>query len=223
MSPSLTDALRHPSEDALLSLASGEADGPLRLLLDTHLQQCDACAGRMRDLSLAGGAFLAALASGPLPEGSFDRLWAKVEALEPPARGPQALPHLPPAIAAQVSAAKPWRWSRLFTRGMENLRLLLDPRTGSALYLIHLRPGGGFPLHRHRGGEDALILAGGCQDGALSLEAGDWISYPAGSTHAPVGDPEGCWILSRVEGDEVAFQGWRGALQSAWESLIGRG
>ena len=214
---------RHPSEDALLALASGEADGPLRLLLETHLQSCDACAGQLRAMSLAGGAFLGSLEPDPVPEGSFARLWARLGAEASAASEPGSLPHLPPSIAAQVASAKPWRWSKLLARGMDNLKLMLDPGTGSALYLIHLKPGGSFPLHRHRRGEEALVLAGGCQDGALRLEPGDWTSYPAGSAHAPVGDPEeGCWILSRIEGDEVAFQGWRGVLQSAWESLAGR-
>lgn len=216
----MTISSGHPSEDTLLALACGEADGPLRLLLETHLLTCAGCGERMLALSLAGGAYLASLAPVALPEKGFEQIWARVEAL-PLVPAKQSLPHLPTAIAAQVQVAKPWRWSRLFTRGMENLRLQLDPQTGSALYLIHLRPGCSFPLHRHRGGEDALVLAGGCQDGVLRLDAGDWISYPAGSTHAPVGDPvEGCWILSRVEGDEVDFHGWRGLLQSAWEGLF---
>ena len=217
------NASRHPSGDALLALASGEADAPLRLLLETHLQDCDACAGQLRAMSLAGGAFLASLDPDPVPEGSFDRLWARIGADAPAARESAALPHLPSSIAAQVASAKPWRWSGLFARGMDNFKLMLDPGTGSALYLIRLKPGGSFPRHRHRGGEEALVLAGGCQDGVLRLEPGDWASYPAGSTHAPVGDPvEGCWILSRVEGDEVAFQGWRGVLQNAWERLAWR-
>ncbi|HEU4952656.1 MAG TPA: cupin domain-containing protein [Holophagaceae bacterium] len=219
----MSPAPRHPSEDALLALASGEADGPLVLLLEAHLQRCDDCAGRMRALSLAGGALLEAVPPEPVSPDAFDRLWARVEALPAPAAMPQGLPDLPPALAARAAAARPWRWSRLFTRGMDNLKLMLDPRTGASLYLIRLHPGGGFPRHRHRGGEDALILAGGCQDGAQTLEAGDWMSYPAGSVHAPVGDPEeGCWILTRVEQDEVAFRGWRGLLQGAWEGIRGR-
>lgn len=212
----MNGAQGHPAEDILLALASGEADTPMRLLAETHLLDCASCAERFGCLTLAGGAYLASLAPEPAPKRGFNELWEKVEALPPP----QTLPHLPPPIAAQVSAAQPWRWSRLLTRGMETLRLHLDARTGSALYLIHLQPGASFPLHRHRRGEDALVLAGGCQDGVQRLDVGDWVSHPAGSAHAPTGDPvEGCWILSRVEGDEVAFFGWRGLLQSAWERL----
>ncbi len=219
----MNSAARHPSEDQLLACAAGEADEPLRILVESHAHSCALCAQALRNLSLAGGALLASIPEEPVPAGGFERLWAKVEAL-PPAGD---FSHLPPEVAARIQAARlqpaqPWRWSRLFTRGMENLRLLLDPQSGSALYLIRLHPGGRFPFHRHSGGEDALILAGGCQDGALRFDAGDWVSYPGGSSHAPIGDPdEGCWILTRLEGDEVTFTGWRGALQRIWESIPG--
>jgi predicted ChrR family anti-sigma factor len=215
--------LRHPSGDQLLAVASGEADEPLRILVEVHARDCAACAGSLKEMTGPGAAMLQALPAGLAPAGGFDRLWAQVEAL-PPAGNFKGMP---PEVAerlraARLEPAKPWRWSRLFARGMDNLRLLLDANTGAALYLIHLRPGGSFPFHSHRGGEDALLLAGGCKDGDATYDAGDWVSYPGGSSHAPVGDPvEGCWILTRLEGDEVAFHGWRGTLQRIWEGIPG--
>jgi anti-sigma factor ChrR (cupin superfamily) len=55
-----------------------------------------------------------------------------------------------------------------------------------AVVLIRMSPGCGYPPHLHVGAEDVVILQGGYRDELGEHEAGTFLRYPAGSTHAPV-------------------------------------
>ncbi|MFN8012736.1 MAG: cupin domain-containing protein [Holophagaceae bacterium] len=193
----------HPSADALLAFAGGQADPALRLLVEAHLEACDACAAETGSLGQPGGAFLASLPPAPVPADLFARILAGL-----PSRGgvdeayPSAVSRLLPPPPAR-------RWRGVLKRGIRFLELLDASTARASLYLLHLRDGAAFPHHRHPGLEDAVILAGGAVDGALDLEPGDWRHMDPGSAHAPRAKPgEDCWFLVRVEGG-VAFQGWR--------------
>jgi len=59
-----------------------------------------------------------------------------------------------------------------------------EPRDSAAL--IRMDPGCGYPPHRHDGVEDVLVLRGGYQDELGLHEAGSYIRYVAGRSHAPV-------------------------------------
>ena len=52
--------------------------------------------------------------------------------------------------------------------------------------VIRMAPGCGYPPHRHVGAEDVLVLRGGYRDEMGEHLEGTFVSYPAGSTHAPV-------------------------------------
>ncbi|MCP4326974.1 MAG: cupin domain-containing protein [Alphaproteobacteria bacterium] len=50
--------------------------------------------------------------------------------------------------------------------------------------LFRLDPGAESPLHDHPGGEEIFVVSGDLHDEHGSYEAGSWIRYPAGSSHA---------------------------------------
>lgn len=83
------------------------------------------------------------------------------------------------------------RWLRLESHGDRE-------RSDDAVVLIRMAPGCGYPAHRHVGAEDVVVLRGGYRDEAGEHIEGAFVSYPAGSRHAPVacGDPD------RPESDE---------------------
>ena len=61
-----------------------------------------------------------------------------------------------------------------------------DEQTGDGSVLIRMRPGCGYPAHRHVGLEEVLILQGGYRDQKGAHHAGDYIINEAGSAHHPV-------------------------------------
>lgn len=64
--------------------------------------------------------------------------------------------------------------------------------------MIRMAPGCGYPPHRHVGAEDVVILRGGYRDETGVHVEGTFVSYPAGSAHAPVA----CGDSSRPESPE---------------------
>lgn len=66
------------------------------------------------------------------------------------------------------------------------------------MVLIRMAPGRGYPPHRHIGAEDVLVLRGGYLDDAGVHGEGSFVSYPAGSAHAPVA----CGDSARPESPE---------------------
>jgi anti-sigma factor ChrR (cupin superfamily) len=61
-----------------------------------------------------------------------------------------------------------------------------DEQTGDATVLIRMRPGRGYPAHRHVGVEEVLVLQGGYRDQKGEHRAGAYIVNEAGSAHHPV-------------------------------------
>lgn len=203
----------HPSPDALLAYAVGGADAALRVLVDVHLEACEACAREAGTLAEPGGSFLAGLRPEPVPDDLFRRIQAALPG--PSAAVPEADLPLPAAVARLLPPPESRSWRGVLGRGLRVLSLLEAPSQGIALLLVRLQAGAAFPEHTHAGLEDTLLLAGGAVDGNLDLEAGDWRRMEAASRHAPRARPgEDCWILVRVEGG-VAFRGWRRLFASA--------
>jgi putative transcriptional regulator len=208
----------HPSEETLLTVASGYADQPLRLLIEGHLDRCASCRSTVGELSLGGGALLASLEDEPVP----DRLWQSLQdRLAPASSGaagsPLVTPYdgLPlPESVRQELPGRPVRWRSALARGSRFSVLTRDAFTGSYLILAHMPPSRVAPRHRHVGTEDVLVLTGGYEDERGSYEAGAFASYEPGSEHAPLTEPdEECWTLVRLEKPNH-FLGWRGILQS---------
>ena len=77
-----------------------------------------------------------------------------------------------------------------------------DEQTGGATVLIRMRPGRGYPAHRHIGVEEVLVLQGGYRDQKGVYRAGSYIVNEAGSAHHPVAldGTEDCVMLAVAHG-----------------------
>lgn len=204
----------HPSEEILLAVASGQADIPMRVLVEGHLDGCADCRAAVGELSAPGGAFLFSLPEERPPDHLWGRLRARIAA-PPPAHASPLLAEIPlPAGACrELPELSEIRWRRFPARGARIATLLQDPLAGSALLVGHMPARRFFPEHIHQGPEDVLVLAGGYADQFGIFEAGTFASYAPGSRHRPLTEPdEECWILARLEKPNL-FTGWRGWLQ----------
>jgi anti-sigma factor ChrR (cupin superfamily) len=65
-----------------------------------------------------------------------------------------------------------------------------------------MKPGCGYPAHRHTGIEEVLILHGGYRDRGGEHRAGDYLVNEAGSAHYPIAleGTEDCIMLAIVHG-----------------------
>lgn len=205
----------HPPESLWTDYATGGLAPTLRIMLEAHLDLCDACAATVAELSGPGGALLRGVKPEAPPADLFDRILAR---LPEPSVAVQAAPdpipeRLPRSLRPWLRGFKAEAWKGVLKAGVRFLEVASDEAAGVNLYLVHLAAGKMFPRHAHAGAEQALILAGGAQDGDLVLEAGDWAAYEPHTAHNPSALPdEDCWLLVRLEAD-IRFTGWRRLLQ----------
>ncbi len=77
-----------------------------------------------------------------------------------------------------------------------------DEATGDATVFIRMKPGRGYPAHRHTGIEEVLILQGGYRDQKGEHRAGDYLINEAGSAHRPIAldGHEDCIMLAIAHG-----------------------
>ena len=205
----------HPSEEILLTFATGRADLPLRILVEGHLESCASCRAAVAEISAAGGALLTGLPAEPLPESLWERLRASIQSLPPKQAADPALSSLPLPESArrELPHLGSLRWRRLPARGARIALLARDPHTQSVLLVGYMPARRSFPRHVHLGPEDVLVLAGGYADQFGTFEAGAYATYAPGSEHRPCTEPdEECWTLTRLELPNL-FRGWRGWLQ----------
>lgn len=209
----------HPSEELLLTFATGQADLPHRVLIEGHLDGCATCRSVVAEVSIPGGALLTALPAEPLPDRLWNNLRAQVEALPAPASVAPSLAEipLPPGARQELPPRPAVHWWRLPTGAARIATLTQDPQTGSVLLAGYMPAGQTFPRHLHVGPEDVLVLTGGYADQFGTFETGAYTSYAPGSEHQPATDlDEGCWSLVRLE-QPNKFYGWRGWLQHLLE------
>lgn len=211
--------MQHPPEETLLSLVSGEADLPHRVLLEGHLDSCADCRGTVREMHQAGASLLRSLPGERPPAALWERLRARIAV---PALSLEAtreiysrypLPEGALRELPDLSALGEPRWRWAGARGAYVSVLCRDPHTGSMLVLGHMPPEHYYPRHMHPGTEDILVLTGGFEDHLGHYEAGEYTAYPPGSEHRPWIVPGAeCWTLTRLE-KPVRFLGWRGWVQ----------
>jgi putative transcriptional regulator len=208
----------HPPEETLLTFASGEADLPLRVLVEAHLAACPACAAVVVELRAAGGRLLAALPETAVEDGLWERLRGRLDREPaPPAAldsGDSAIDlPVPPAALAELPALRPLRWRWAWAPDARLALVARDPGTHSMLLAARMPGARSFPRHLHVGPEDVVVVTGGYDDHLGRYEAGNYAAYAPGTSHRPHTEPdEGCAILLRLEKPN-RFYGWRGVLQ----------
>lgn len=216
----------HPAAELLLGHVSGHAARHLRVVLEAHLELCEACREEVRRLAEPGGELLRRAAPTDPPPALWGRLTARLEAPAPPVPASLPLPRAAwaelgeepaPGVARALGAGE-LRWRRALLGGGRIALVDRDSASGSSLYLGEMGGGQRFPRHLHLGTEHVILLAGGYDDEVGSYQLGDFASYAPGTEHAPETlDGEACWILFQLEGG-VRFRGWRGLVQR----LLGR-
>lgn len=214
--------MTHPPLDRLRAFARHAVDTPARLLMEAHLALCADCQRAVGALG-PSAADLPLAAAGPLPPGSFERLWERIEQIGARACPPEARA-LPAGILAALPDPAAWRWFSTWPQTPRTALLMRDPDSGSHLYLSHYPRGSRYPRHAHLGLEENVILLGGYQNGPTHAEQGDWVIGTPGTAHELTTAPdEECWCLSRVEPPYGRFSGWRGWIQDLQEWLARRG
>jgi quercetin dioxygenase-like cupin family protein len=74
-----------------------------------------------------------------------------------------------------------------------------DAASGSATFLVRLKPGGVIPYHEHHADEECLVLNGVIEVGGLKLNPGDYQFLQAGSVHDDIRSASGALLLLRAE------------------------
>lgn len=81
------------------------------------------------------------------------------------------------------------QWVNSPQAGVE--RMMLDRIGGEvarATSLVRYAPGSNFPVHRHPGGEEILVLSGTFSEGSAHFPAGWYMRNPPGSAHQPASE-----------------------------------
>lgn len=143
---------------------------------DEHLASCEVCREEVATLRPVADQLLLTAPEVEPPEGLRERVLARV-------RQPHTL--LPESERVWLPADVP---------GVELFQLWLDAENERHTILVRMSGGASLPTHRHGGPEECYVVQGDLHDGDLSLGAGDYIRFDAGSHHT-VSSQEGCLLL----------------------------
>ncbi|MGC4093605.1 MAG: cupin domain-containing protein [Polyangiaceae bacterium] len=125
-----------------------------------------------------------------------------------------ALPEAAVEAAVAESARAPWRW---LWPGIRCFNVV----TGATLQgaqgrMLHLQPSVRFPLHRHDGEEQVLVLEGSYTDSSgLHVRAGDLQTMPAGTEHELRVSADSVCVAALVERGQSFGAPWLSRLRRA--------
>lgn len=197
----------HPSEELLVSYASGSMMEPVALVVATHLAMCPACRRIVADAEAAGGALL--------------------EELQPQILRPDALnnalerlnnTHGAPAQKSRSNFGAPEPLNSYLSRPLDETKWIhvtpwlaikpLTTRGGTRAQLIRSAPGSGVSLHTHRGEELTLVLQGGFSDEYGHYGPGDLQTATPETQHTPIADMDSYCINLAVTDAPLVFKNW---------------
>jgi putative transcriptional regulator len=170
---------------------------------------------------------LHALAEGAAEVAPPPALWSKVLArvrqASAPARGSAANGAVESGTDAGAQPWKSWasssagplsfvaressRFEPTAVPGVSVRRLAVDRAQDRVTMLVRMEPGAAYPVHRHGGPEECLVLEGDLEVGdQLRMQAGDFQRAEAGSVHAVQRTRGGCvlYITSSLRDELVA-------------------
>jgi anti-sigma factor ChrR (cupin superfamily) len=112
-----------------------------------------------------------------------------------------------------VVATRGARWTESDTGSVARLELFAHGETGERVCVERWTPGVDLGATRCEGGAEYFVLEGGFGDEEGEYRRGSWLRLPAGATHHPVADAEGCtvWIKrGHLEPDTIRAEGLDG-------------
>lgn len=185
----------------LLGYATGMLDEALRLLAATYTILNEAARETVNEFQSIGGALLEEVPLVPVSSACFDKLMAKLEAMEDDCpNGDCGCAILPaPLLAYTKGGVNDLHWKR-YGSGVDYVPLALQ-RARSRADLLRLTPGAHVPDYRHRGFEYTLILDGYLVEGGQHWQRGDLVIQPKGTSQSHCACPDqGCLSLTVTEG-----------------------
>jgi putative transcriptional regulator len=203
----------HPALERLVEFAAGGLEAGQRLVVETHLRACPACA---REASLAetvGGALLDDLTPEPLGADALARALARIElpsAIPAPARIPTSPAdwiEVPPAVAA---AARRRRWA---APGVW-VAPLGDRRKGPRSYLLRVGARMSVPRHTHDGVEMICVLKGAFVDRGSTFGPGDFVESDESIDHRPTALADGECVCLIAADNALVARDWVGRCSS---------
>ena len=203
----------HPDAELLVDYAAGNLPEPQDLAIATHVGFCMYCRDAVERLETLGGELLETLEPAPLPDGAFEAVLDRIDAipLEPrlaastppgvakpppePASG-VVVPELPRALSGHVHhPLSELTWQQ--HGGLEEVPVLPD-QGPLKTRLLRLSGGSPLPLHASGRGELAVVLRGGFTDDTGHYESGDF-AIDDGIDHHPVADRDGGCVCLMVD------------------------
>ena len=158
--------------------AAGSRDSASTARFEARLRDgCEIAASEYAGFAETATALLcAALPLHSPPPGLRERLLDRIGAAE--------------QSAAVVTRATDARWLPGPAPGVEICLL-----RGKKTMLVRLSPGACVPAHHHTSDEQCLVLEGTLSDGEITVQSGDFVYMPAGSTHRELSSVRGCTFL----------------------------
>jgi anti-sigma factor ChrR (cupin superfamily) len=146
--------------------------------LEEHLRDCPVC--RREIDSLRATADELALAAPPVEP--------------PPELRRRLLGNLVPR-GAHLLRKDQGEWTPTGVTGVDLRVLFSDSTRDRQTILLRMAPGAMFPVHRHHGAEECLVLEGDVRDGDLEMTAGDFVRFEEGTQHGPLQTRAGNLLL----------------------------
>lgn len=96
-------------------------------------------------------------------------------------------------------------WKPHSLAGIRFKTLNVDKAAHSALFLLQAEPGAIYPMHRHTGVEEMVMLSGELRIGNRVYGPGEYLRSEPGSIHQTGETAQGCMFLMRASLDDEIF------------------
>jgi anti-sigma factor ChrR (cupin superfamily) len=140
-----------------------------------HVEACTVCRYELAEVQSTVDVLGYSAATALPPPGLKARLLARL--------AERATAGTPPVLKRTAHDFAALDWEPSAFPGVSFHWLRQDATTGTGTALVKIQPGCSYGAHRHRGGEDCLVLQGGFRDRLGEYYAGDFVYYAVGSVH----------------------------------------
>lgn len=200
----------HPTVETLTELANGRLDASRTIVVEAHLECCDACRSQLRIMREVGGALLAEAGPVPMSHGALDQALKQIAAIEmvgeqleldagrdERGRIEDGEFELPAAIR-QHRLGK-WKW---IGPGIHRRMIDIGDDESARVFLLRAAPGTRMPDHSHTGTELTLVLSGAFKHCGGHFGPGDFDDADESVEHQPVVEQgEVCICLVAMQGN----------------------